>query len=139
MSEPTDVLDGVHGAADETAKSLPANSTMTRKRYQEMERGFAAVVLDATMEPGLRVDALMRVVRDVMKFDPDAKRYTPELGKKILAYRQRKAASAGVSMYELFKGHEYYDKNKETLNKKNAEYKRKKQNAAANQLSSDIK
>ena len=83
MTEPTD-------GADDTAKSLPAHSTMMHKRYQEMERGFAAVV---TMEPGLRV------VRDVMKFDPDAKRYTPEVGKKILAYRQRKAADAGVSMY----------------------------------------
>lgn len=98
---------------------LPAQSVLTKKRYQELAESFREITgSDEATE------RCMDAVRRVMKFDPEQKRYTPELGKKILAYRQKKAADAGVSQYECFKGPEYYEKNKEVLNQRNTEYKR---------------
>lgn len=104
---------------------------MTKKRYTDIETVLMNTLCTLAIDDASRKQAqetVMTQVRSIMKFDPERKTYTPELGKKIVAYRQKKAESSGVSMYEAFKGPEYYQKNKEALNKRNAEYRRRKAN-----------
>jgi hypothetical protein len=125
--------DHIPAPAEVLAKKTPRQSVLTKKRYHDIQAALCNMLTGLNLDEEVRqqtVAATMSQIREIMKFDPDAKTYTPELGKKILSYRKKKAAEAGVSMYEVFKGHEYYEKNKEVLNKNNAEYKRNRKDGS---------
>ena len=74
-------------------------STLSKKRYRELcER--------LEMNPKLTAEQVAEVLMtlgEVMRFDMDAPRYTPEMGQKTMLQRRKKATELGVSTYALRK------------------------------------
>ncbi len=68
---------------------------MSKKRYKSIEDAFLNELGDAK-----KVDVLMGIIQKEMKFDPNAKVYTPELGKKIMASLRRKCERNNITTYE---------------------------------------
>jgi hypothetical protein len=83
--------------------------TLSKRMYRELEAELRQLAVPAAVSlplpPDALIDAVLATIRRVMRFDPDALRYTPELGRRMMAARRAKAASLGVSEYELRKLH----------------------------------
>jgi hypothetical protein len=73
---------------------------LSKKRYAELQ-----AELERRREEwgvsGAQMEAMLRTLREVMRFDPEEKQYTAEKGQKMMAARRAKAAALGVSQYEL--------------------------------------
>jgi hypothetical protein len=69
------------------------HTVMTKKRFAGME-----TILQTTLHDMPDIDqtvaSVMQQIKDLLHFDPTASTYTPEVGKKISAYRRRKADAA---------------------------------------------
>jgi hypothetical protein len=74
-----------------------ALSTLSKKRYAELRSRLG---LDVGLQEE-QVEDAMRVVREIMQFDPEEKQYTQEKGQRMHAMRRAKAEALGVSMYAL--------------------------------------
>jgi hypothetical protein len=75
----------------ENARGDRPISTMSRKRYEEIHAR-----VDALMStPDANTDAVMQVIRDVMRYDPSMSRYCPEnrerLVRNVQKWRKAKA------------------------------------------------
>jgi len=73
---------------------MAAVSTMSKKRYQE----FSDVLLTKVQDHEL-ANELLRDLCEILNFDPDKSRYTPELGQKIIAHRHKLRDEQGISTY----------------------------------------
>ena len=58
------------------------------------------------------MEALMAKIRDIMRFDPEQKGYTPEIGKMMMESRRRLAKERGVSTWVTSGGKGGYEKRK---------------------------
>jgi hypothetical protein len=74
---------GQQGAYPTPAPAGKPATTLSKKRYGELEQFFRVTVNDEDV-----LHTLMTGVREIMKFDPGATRYTPELGRKITVMRK---------------------------------------------------
>lgn len=73
---------------------MSALSTMSKKRYYEIENE-----LKNKFDNDEAVSQVMEVLKRVMNFDPEACRYTPELGQKTKEYRHKLRDEKGISTY----------------------------------------
>lgn len=72
---------------------MSSASTLSKKRYEEFGKGLLEILDDQE-----KVESALKLLRDIMKFDPEACTYTPEQAKKIKAYREKKKEE-GISVY----------------------------------------
>lgn len=83
-----------------------AQSVLSKKRFNEIVE---------LLEKRYGRDGLDDVIKDfcdIMKFDPSGSRYTPELGKKMIESRRKRAELLGVSTYVTGGGKKAYEKKK---------------------------
>ena len=74
-----------------------ASSTMSKKRYQELSARLEC-------ELGDQMSAIaLRLVCEVLRFDPLLPQYTPELGRRHGELRAARARELGVSVSQLAK------------------------------------
>ncbi len=71
---------------------------MSKKRYKSIEDSFLNELGDAK-----KVDVLMGIIQKEMKFDPNAKVYTPELGQKMMASVRRRCERNNLTTYGYIK------------------------------------
>lgn len=95
------------------AETFKGSSTLSKCRYSEVVKRFNEVCSDKEM-----IDKFLEILRDVMKFDPDANMY--EAVKSKLKDGEKTYMESHKS---------YYQKNKAELNRKRSEYRKA---AAAN-------
>lgn len=81
-----------------------AASTMSKRRYEAMETRLRVMVDDEKRED------IMRMIREVMQYDPYASRYTPEVGQRAKDARHRIASERGVTTYVTSGQKSSYDK-----------------------------
>lgn len=74
----------------ETKKGI---STLSKKKYFELAEAFHKELNDSN-----QTERLLTILKDVMNFDPDVSRYTPEVGRQIRDRIQR-LKEQGVSTY----------------------------------------
>jgi hypothetical protein len=72
---------------------MSATSFISKKRYHEIESRLAN-------EKPNDVEGIMKILREVMIYDPEAKQYTPEKGARLRARIKERAAEQGKSIYE---------------------------------------
>lgn len=73
-----------------------ALSMMSKKRYQEIAVGLKEIIGDNE-----KLEEALSLIQDIMKFDPEKKYYTPELGKRMSENRKKLAEERGISIYEI--------------------------------------
>ena len=83
----------------EKPQKLPQTSILTKKRYEEIVR-----LLSEAIDNTERLEHVKSEFRKIMAFDPNVKKYTPELGKQIMASRVRRAAALGISVQDYKSG-----------------------------------
>lgn len=88
-------------------------SILTNKRLTEIKNQITRIQPE-------RVDEIIEVICKVMKFDPEYSKYISERAKA-------RAKEKGVTLYEYNNAKNYYEKNKEALNKKRVETRKLKQ------------
>lgn len=64
-------------------------STLSKRRYAELERTLRGSGID-----GDSVTQMLRVLCDVLRFDPSASGYTPRRAASIRAYREKKKSAS---------------------------------------------
>ena len=79
----------------DTHKKLPSNSSMSNKRMAEIQ-----VMLQSFIKDAGDLKLAMANIGEIMKFDPEQKRYTKEQGKQHVQWKKKKAEEMGTSMYE---------------------------------------
>ena len=88
-----------------------------KKKYNELKE-----TLSNQLPPDY-VEITLQAIRNVLKFDPDVKTYTPEQLQKQKEFRVKAAEAMGLSMYEYtFKN--YYENNKEKCHERVKNYRR---------------
>ena len=92
-------------------KKLSSNSTLSKKRYDEIKERLSAVYGTE------HIDNVMFIIRDIMNFDPSISMYTPEKGKKDIEWRKKKAQEQGITTYMIC-GKNYYEKKKQMKKEK---------------------
>ncbi len=76
---------------------MRASGTMSKKRYHEL-------LTRMNEELGAKTAATaLRMVCEVLRFDPSLPQYTPEAGRRSMASRAARAAELGVSVSKLVK------------------------------------
>ena len=83
-------------------------STLSKKRYAEFE---AALRQELKLDEST-VSGVLDQLRRVMSFDPEAKVYNESRKESVKAWRRKRAAETGQSMYEIVKGREAYERRK---------------------------
>lgn len=91
-----------------TESKNPSLSAMSKKRYNEIAKMLKELVNDEQVA----CDALNRLCT-IMKYDPNEKKYTKEMGQRTNLWRHRKASELGVSTYELGQ-RKHYEHSKST-------------------------
>ena len=84
-----------------------ALSMMSRKRYHEIAESLATFIEDSE-----KLEQALSSIREIMKFDPEKKIYTKEMGQNTAAWRKKKAQELGVSTYELSGRKNHYEQSK---------------------------
>ena len=129
MTTLTDLSDGFAAAADidndvdsqaEEAKDLKKVGQLTKRRYRKFSESLRAMVSDADTH-----DRILRLLLDVVKFDPHAPTYDAEVYRKRKLWLQKRAAETGKTAYELQGRDKYYREHKAELNKKRSEQRRR--------------
>lgn len=113
MDPPSEPTPETSETPQPTPTTLPAQSVMTKKRYQELAESFREITGSEALTA-----RCMEELRRVMKFDPEQKRYTPEMGKKIVERRKKKAEAEGTTVYKACGFQQYYEKHKEEITNK---------------------
>jgi hypothetical protein len=72
---------------------------MTKKKYNELKNNINTVLDDKT------TDEILKMVCQVLKFDPKLGIYNKELGQKMKEYQHRKSNEEGLSIYAWRKLH----------------------------------
>lgn len=92
---------------------------ISNKRFSIIKNRLEGLLESKTNECGVPYQPLLndilQVICDETNYDPNIKKYTPELGKKEMEYRKQKAKELGISLYELAgrkKGSQYYKEKK---------------------------
>ena len=71
-------------------------SIMSKKRYAELQVAFTRDLRTLVPDLNTAVGTIMSSVCEVMRYDPIASRYTPELGQMQVAARRTKRASLSL-------------------------------------------
>lgn len=85
----------------------PSASVMSKKKLNEIGDALKELITDEAM-----LTLAMERICEIMKFDPNEKRYTKEMGKRTVAWRQKKAQELGVTTYELSGRKKHYEQSK---------------------------
>lgn len=72
-----------------------AHSMMSKKRFNEIVNMLNIMIEDTDM-----ADMIIKNIKEIMRFDPLKKQYTPELGKQRRARYHAKAKEEGTTIYE---------------------------------------
>ena len=98
-----------------------ACNNINKSKYKLFSTELEKMILTKGSITHENMDELLTLLCDVMKFDPNMKRYDKE---KIDRIRQE----TGMSTYDMFQ-RKHYEKNKEEMDKKNAAKSRKRNEA----------
>jgi hypothetical protein len=101
----TDVSDNVVDNVTEVKK--PTTVLLSKKKYQEIKIRLNNLFDEDT------VDKMLREMTEVLHFDPEVGLYNKERGKKMVEYRNKKAAEEGLTLHQWRKIHKK-DKSKTT-------------------------
>lgn len=71
------------------------------------------------------VATIMEGFSRIMRFNPVVGVYTPEMSKKMYEFQKRRVQELNISFYKYTNGREYYEKNKELLNRRRTDNARK--------------
>ncbi len=94
----------ISGVADKArVKASEASATMSKRRYAELERRYGEMLKEGLQHEKL-LEGLMRTLREVMRYDPEASIYTKELGRRMMEMRRRRAEEQGKTEYEMRRG-----------------------------------
>ena len=75
-------------------------SSLSKKRYAALEGRWAELGGDERLSEA-QMRGVLRVLQEVMAFDPEGSGYTREAGVRLREYRRKVAAELGVSTYVL--------------------------------------
>lgn len=89
---------------------MSAASCLSKKRFHDIE-----TELNGVFEDKESVMLVMDIIKRVMKFDPEASRYTPEVGKKTKEYRHKLRDEKGISTYISNGGKKRYEAIKQKI------------------------
>jgi len=84
MKNTSDVKDTIYNA----------HSMMSKKRFNEIVSMINGMIDDAT-----KAEMIIENIKEIMRFDPLKKQYTPELGKQRRTRYHAKAKEDGTSIY----------------------------------------
>lgn len=87
-------------SADTAVAERQCTSTLSKKRYAALDKRWRELSGEEKLSE-TQVDAVLRVLQEVMMFNPDGNGYTPEVGRRLKEYRRKMAAELGVSTYVL--------------------------------------
>lgn len=79
-------------------------STLSKKRFSDIKEAFQNTLQDEEV-----TERLLSILCDIMQFDPNVPRYTPELGQKIKEYRHKLRDENNISTYITNGGKKRYD------------------------------
>lgn len=79
-------------------------STLSKKRFSDIKEAFQNRLQDEEV-----TKQLLNILCEIMQFDPDVSRYTPELGQKIKEYRHKLRDEKNISTYITNGGKKRYD------------------------------
>lgn len=79
--------------SEETPKK-PATVVMSKKKYNELRDRLTEYVDSNTL------DRMLSDIREVLRFNPEDKTYTPEKGKQFMEWRKKHAEKLGITEYE---------------------------------------
>ena len=74
---------------------------MSKKRYAEFRVRLETEVFVKSDQSVL--DEVMRVLREVLDFDPEEKQYTRSMGERMMAARRARADMMGTTIYGMLK------------------------------------
>ncbi len=86
--------EAIKNTADVKDVSYNAHSMMSKKRFNEIATMINRMIDDAT-----KAEMIIENIKEIMRFDPLKKQYTPELGKQRRARYHAKAKEDGTSIY----------------------------------------
>lgn len=89
------------------SKKYSSQSILSKKRYSEISN-----ILRETYGQDATLDATLKKICDIMRFDPEASRYTPELGKRMMENRKKLSDKLGTTTYVTGGGKKAYEKRK---------------------------
>ncbi len=95
----------------QTSNEKKATNYITKQKYKRIEESIDTYVTERDLQH--IKDDILRIICDDLEFDPNLKSYDKD---KI----QKKCMETGKNTYELF-ARKYYEKNKEAIDKRNAE------------------
>jgi len=93
---------------------MSAQSMMSKRRYNAIKDAIEEVY------GGDKLDTILSKICDIMNFDPTANTYD-----KVKEKMTRQKEESGLSTYQALNRKQYYEKNKNTLNLKRTEARRK--------------
>ena len=76
---------------------------MSKKRYAEFRARLESELVSGGDLKVEVLDEVMRVLREVLDFDPDEKQYTKSMGERMMAARRARADSMGTTIYGMLK------------------------------------
>lgn len=80
-------------------QNMAAVSTMSKKRYNDIVASLHKHLHQHNIDDDHKIELILADLRSIMKFDPDATRYTPELAQKEKERRHKLRDEHGISTY----------------------------------------
>ena len=98
------MADEMNLSAEGKTRRIP-DSSLSKVRYRAIEEQILECLRDNNGQDAETVHAeVMKILRAVMRFDPDASRYTKEDGKRMVAYqKERRMKNKIAKAVELLK------------------------------------
>jgi len=84
---------------------MPTRSVMSKKRLVEIEKSISEFIPEKE-----NLEKIILAICDVLKFDPELKMYTKEIGQQHIQRRKQRAEELGVSQYVLLNKAKYSKK-----------------------------